>query len=160
MGSGKTTVGKKLANKLNYNFIDLDAEIEKQELSSIHQIFSKKGEENFRALEHQKLLDLLANKKVVVSCGGGTPCFNNNMEFMTKNGITIYIKLSVEALHSRLKSNKENRPLISSLNDESLKAYIHQKLNEREEVYIKSKIIITGLSVNINDLVTTINGFH
>ena len=103
MGCGKTTTGKKLAKKLGYSFLDLDKEIEKQQKNTIAQIFESKGEDYFRKLEHQFLTDFNLNKNTVVSCGGGTPCFYNNMEMMNKIGYTVYIQMTTEALFSRLK---------------------------------------------------------
>ncbi len=152
MGCGKTTAGKKLAKKLSYTFLDLDKEIEKQEQTSIVKIFESKGEDYFRKLEHQFLKDFNLKKNTVVSCGGGTPCFFNNMEMMNNIGYTVYIQMTAEALFSRLKQAKTTRPLLQNMNDEALMLYINDKLNERESVYRLSNISVNGINLNVDDL--------
>jgi shikimate kinase len=110
MGSGKSTAGKKLASELGYEFIDLDHFIETEYKQTIPEIFASKGEKEFRSMENNTLKKVLEKKKdAVVACGGGTPCYFNNMELMNNNGITIYLKMSVDALVSRLLQAKEKR---------------------------------------------------
>jgi shikimate kinase len=94
MGSGKTSIGKKLAKKMKYAFLDLDQEIEKQENLSISEIFEIHGEDYFRVLEKKVLVDLTQLSNTVVSCGGGTPCHYNNIELINNAGISIYLQLS------------------------------------------------------------------
>lgn len=156
MGSGKTTIGKKLAKKLTYKFIDLDAAIEKQEQKTILQIFEQQGEEYFRLTEHNTLKELANSDKLVVSCGGGTPCFHHNMELMNSMGLTIYIKLSAAALFSRLKLSKNTRPLLRNLAENELNEFIQSKLNEREQYYQKSEMVIDGLRINLLELVNLV----
>jgi shikimate kinase len=156
MGCGKTTTGKKLAKKLGYNFLDLDIEIEKHEQTTIAKIFESQGEAYFRKLEHQFLTAFNCKNNTVISCGGGTPCFYNNMEMMNNIGYTVYIQMSAEALFSRLKQAKTTRPLLHSMNDEALKHYIEDKLNERESVYQLSNISINGINLNVDELVQLI----
>ena len=156
MGSGKTTIGKKLANKLKFDFIDLDAEIENDAQLSITNIVNQKGESYFRSIEQQKLVEVCAHKNLVLSCGGGTPCFNNNMELMNSTGLTLYLQLSPEALFSRLILSQEKRPLISNLNEAELLEFIKLKLKERETFYLKSNLIVNGLSINMHELTKTI----
>jgi shikimate kinase len=157
MGSGKTTIGKKLANKLSLPFIDIDIEIETTEAMPINQIFISKGESYFREIEHKRLLELLHHKGAVIACGGGTPCFYNNMDLMNSYGKTVYIKLSPEGLYSRLNSNNQSRPLIKDLSETELKDFIKNKLSEREFYYQKSKLITNGLSMNVAQLATTLS---
>jgi shikimate kinase len=152
MGCGKTTNGKKLAQRLNYQFYDLDAEVEKQERISIAQIFNSHGEDYFRNIEQQQLFRLSQKSNVIIACGGGTPCFFNNMEYMNKMGLTLYIQMTPEALFSRLKNAKSTRPLLQKMNDEELKSYIKHKLSERENTYLKSKYIVNGINLNIPEL--------
>jgi len=152
MGCGKTTNGKKLAKKLNYQFYDLDAEVEKQERISIAQIFNSHGEDYFRNIEQQQLFRLSQKSNVIISCGGGTPCLFNNMEYMNKMGLTLYIQMTPEALFSRLKNAKSTRPLLQKMNDEELKSYIKHKLSERENTYLKSKYIVNGINIDIPEL--------
>ena len=157
MGSGKTTIGKKLAKKMKYAFLDLDQEIEKQENLSISEIFEIHGEDYFRVLEKKVLVDLTQLSNTVVSCGGGTPCHYNNIELINNAGISIYLQLSPEALHSRLKSAKTQRPLLKNKEEKELLVYINSKLEERQSCYHKSKIVIPGLDVNIENLINYIS---
>jgi len=102
MGSGKTTVGQKLARRLGYSFIDMDMQIEKESSMSINQIFKELGEDGFRRREHDLLLRIIRMDNVVVSTGGGVPCFDNNMELINQNGMSIYLKMTPESLVKRL----------------------------------------------------------
>jgi shikimate kinase len=148
MGSGKTTLGRKLANKLDYDFIDLDELIEEQEKLGISEIFSKQGEDSFRKTENRILNETLTTKKnIVLSVGGGTPCYFNNMELINKQATSIYLKYNVGMLFSRLISAKTKRPLIAKKSDEELKDFIQKTLLEREEFYNKSNIIVAGNNI-------------
>jgi shikimate kinase len=110
MGSGKSTAGKKLASKLGFEFIDLDHYIENEFGQTVPEIFKTKGENEFRAMEHNALKKLVLKENVVISCGGGTPCYYGNMELMNNHGTTIYLKMSAETLAHRLLNAKDNRP--------------------------------------------------
>ena len=140
MGCGKTTFGRKLAKQLEWDFIDLDDYIESEQKSSIQEIFSAKGEAYFRGLESNALEEASKWDKTVISTGGGTPCFNNNISFINNIGLSIYIKLSPEVLKSRLKGGKSKRPLIANLSDAELLSFIKNKLAERSGDYSKSEI--------------------
>jgi len=148
MGSCKTTFGKQLARKLSYHFFDLDAEIEKNEGLSISEIFSEKGEAYFRETESKILTNLLRNKNdVVLSLGGGTPCFFNNLDLIKKQSLSVYIKLPVKTLAQRLQqSNKNKRPLISGLNSKELNDFIEKQLIEREKFYLQADVVIEPLN--------------
>lgn len=152
MGSGKSTVGEKLASKLNHEFIDMDKFIEAEYSETIPQIFANKGEAAFRSIEHNALKKLIEKENVVIACGGGTPCYYDNIDLMNKNGITVYIKMSVDTLISRLKSGKENRPLIAKKSDGELKEFITRQLEKREDFYHKAKFTVKGKDLNVNDL--------
>lgn len=152
MGSGKTTAGKNIAEKLGWNFFDLDNIIEKKEGLTIPQIFSQKSEEYFRKSESEALRDISAVQNAVISTGGGAPCYHDNMDFMLKTGITIYLKMTPEQLNSRLKGSGEQRPLLKDLEDEKLLTYIGQKLSEREKWYTRADIIVNGYDVDITEL--------
>src|SRR5688500_7831796 len=102
MGCGKSSAGKKLANKLGFEFIDLDEMIEKQYQKSVSEIFETEGENKFREYEHNCLKGLLDKENIVISLGGGTPCYYNNMELINTHGTSIYLKMSTEVLASRL----------------------------------------------------------
>ena len=113
MGSGKTTAGKKLASLLGWSFIDLDKRIEEYTGKTIPEIFSQNGEDYFRIIETQLLRNLKSCTKTVISTGGGTPCYIDNMDFMIETGLTIYLKLTPAELKSRLSQSKGERPLIN-----------------------------------------------
>jgi len=154
MGSGKSTTGKKLAARLQVDFIDLDKLIEAETGLSINRIFAEKGESEFRALEHNALQKIINdNKDVVVACGGGTPCYYGNMELMNKNGITIYLKMSAESLVSRLIHAKDKRPLLENKNEEELKAFITAHLEKREDIYHEAQYIVKGKNLDLEELV-------
>ncbi|NTW33750.1 MAG: shikimate kinase [Bacteroidetes bacterium] len=136
MGSGKSSLGKDLSNKLGFAFIDLDDAIEKKSGKTISNIFNEEGEKYFRNIEHECLKDVILTDNVVVATGGGTPCFCNNMELINLYGISLYIKLNTGILTSRLYLNKSNRPLINSFSKkEDLQKYIEKNLNEREKFF-------------------------
>ena len=138
MGCGKSTAGKLLAQKLHYDFIDFDSYIELETGKTIPVIFETEGEEKFRTLEHEYLKKILPLDKTVVSLGGGTPCFNNNMDLINKNGTSIYIELDVDSLTARLLRSRNRRPLIRGLDENALKTFIITNLEKRESVYRKA----------------------
>jgi shikimate kinase len=156
MGSGKTTIGRKLAAKLGYEFIDLDAAIEKAEGMYIRDIINEKSEAYFREVETHTL-KLLELSDKVISTGGGTPYYFDNMDWMKTNGTVIYIELDEAALFSRLKTtNLEHRPLLKGLDDEGLKAFIHNKLAERESYYNQANIKFNPIRESVEDLIQKI----
>ena len=146
MGSGKSLIGKKLSKSMDYPLVDMDDQIELMEGRSIHEIFQKKGELYFRKLENQVLKDILAkNDNMIVSLGGGTPCYGNNFELLKadENNRTVYLKASVEELTSRLFLEKVHRPVISHLDTkEQLEEFIRKHLFERAFYYNQSNIIV------------------
>jgi len=144
MGAGKTTVGKLLAEKLNCTFIDFDCFIENRYRQTIVQIFEEKGEAGFREIERRILTEICSYENVVVSTGGGLPCFYDNMELLNQTGITIYLKEDVEELIKRLSSNKQNRPLIKDKDPEELFDYVKTNLELREPFYNRAKIIFNA----------------
>lgn len=154
MGCGKSTLGKKIAEKLSFSFVDMDAEIEKQEKISISEIFKTKGEEHFRALEHQMLLSFVSKTNLVISTGGGTPCFYNNMEIINSIGKSIYIDLPAETLAQRLENEKSKRPLIADLSKEELLLYIQKKLNERKAFYALAQIEFSPVESSDSQLIS------
>lgn len=141
MGCGKSTFGKKLAEALEWKFVDLDDYIENKEGKTIPEIFETEGELYFRELETEAIQDTSSWKKTIVSCGGGTPCFNNNAESINEIGFSVYIKLSPEVLMERLLGEKAKRPLIAKLTDDELLSFIEAKLKERGVFYAKANKI-------------------
>jgi shikimate kinase len=147
MGSGKTTLGRKLAARMDYGFIDLDHKLEQQVELSIAEYFTLFGEDAFRKLESEVLKKTVYPENAIISTGGGLPYFFNNMEWMNANGRTVYIKLSPKTLADRLENGKEERPLLQEKHGEALVAFIEQKLGERESFYSQANIIVDGLSL-------------
>jgi len=152
MGSGKTTVGEKLARHMEHSFLDMDTEIEKEQGMTISQIFDTRGEEFFRSLEHELLLKIFKMDNLVISTGGGLPCFGNNLELINDNGISVYLKLTPELLASRLKFSGKTRPLINDLSKDELLNFVYLQLEKREAWYNKATITYNALNMNINEL--------
>jgi shikimate kinase len=150
MGSGKTTAGKKLASLLGWSFIDLDKRIEEYAGKTIPEIFSQSGEDYFRIIETQLLRNLKMCTKTVISTGGGTPCYIDNMDYMIETGLTIYLKLTPAELRSRLSQSKAERPLIKDLDQEELTSFIKEKLAVREKWYERSDITMDGIDLDAN----------
>ena len=143
MGSGKTHWGTRIAEKLQIPFYDLDAVIVNAEGMSISEIFTIKGEEYFRYMEKQTLEDLVSREEhFVLSAGGGTPCFFNNIEFMKKNGKVLWLNSSLEVLNQRLLKEKNTRPLLRNINEAGLRAYIIRKLSERKMYYEQADLMV------------------
>lgn len=158
MGCGKSTIGKLLAKSSNIEFEDLDFFIEKKLETSIETIFKTKGEIYFRKIENQFLVELLnSNEKMVLSLGGGTPCFTNNNEILFSDKyITIYLKASVNELCNRLGKNKDKRPLLANLNSEQMREYIGIHLFERSVFYNQAKYTINVDEKSPNEIVREI----
>ncbi|MBN2665258.1 MAG: AAA family ATPase [Bacteroidales bacterium] len=156
MGSGKTTAGRKLALRLKWSFIDLDELIESDSGMSVAEIFAERGEEWFRTTESKALRELGKHRNTVISTGGGTPCFFGNMEFMLKNGLTVYLKLTPEKLSRRLSSSTAGRPLLIDIGKKQLPGYISALLAEREIWYSKAEIITEIERGNISALLSLI----
>lgn len=152
MGCGKTTLGKKLAAKLNYEFIDLDTSLEQQTGMTIADYFTHHGEAAFRQLESEVLKQTRYPEKTVVSTGGGLPCFFDNIQWMNQHGKTVYIRLNPKALASRLETGKEERPLLREKHGDALVEFIGEKLNERDVFYNQASIIADGLSLTAERL--------
>jgi len=152
MGSGKSTAGRRLASHLKWSFVDLDEKIEKAEGISIPDIFSLMGESCFRQIESKALKELLSVTNTVISTGGGTPCFGDNMDLMLNTGLTIYLKMTPESLKKRLVRSHKGRPLLKDIDKRELQGYIAAKLAEREKWYSRAEIITDGLNTDLSYL--------
>ena len=145
MGSGKSTIGKALANELNLSFVDLDHAIEKQMGMTISDFFETSGELKFRRLENEVLNNVLAeNDQMILSTGGGTPCYGNNLQLMKSapNAKVFYLKASIKTLTERLLSEKDTRPLIQSIGDDNLPEFIGKHLFERSNFYLQADYVV------------------
>jgi shikimate kinase len=152
MGCGKTTFGKKLASALAYNFVDLDHEIEAKVEQSISEYFTAHGEASFRELESSILKAGRYPGDSVISTGGGTPCFYDNMDWMNANGLTIYLEMPALALARRLEKGKGKRPLLKDLDEAGLVRFIEGKLAERLPFYSRAKLTVDGINLNAESI--------
>jgi shikimate kinase len=139
MGAGKTTIGKALSKELGATFYDLDWYIESRMRKTVAQIFAEKGEEGFRKMEYNMLHEVAEFENVIISCGGGTPCFFDNMDYLNQQGQTVYLKADPEVLYNHLLMGKVERPLIKGKSPEELITFIRQQLDKREPYYSKAK---------------------
>ena len=154
MGSGKSHWGSLWAKEKDLDFIDLDKLIEEQEHKTVAEIFEINGEDYFRQAEAHMLRMMADKENTIIACGGGTPCFNENMEWMNRNGITIYLQTTASNILQRVVAEKNKRPLIKKLNEAELLFFIEQKLQERESFYSAAKIIVKSNDLSINSLST------
>lgn len=160
MASGKSTVGKVLASELNLKFIDLDNYIEVQQKKTIPVIFKTEGEIFFRLKEHEYLKELLESEQsFVLSLGGGTPCYANNMNLINSfsNVSSFYIKVSIATICERLYKEKEQRPLVAKISNEELPEFIAKHLFERSYFYEQATTKIKADDKNIEEIVNEIN---
>jgi shikimate kinase len=154
MASGKSTVGKKLATKLNIPFVDLDNYIEEKYNLTIRLLMYEKGKEEFRVIEKEALNEVIEKyNEAIISTGGGTPCYFDNMETMRNNGTTIYIDVDVQILVSRLLNAKKDRPLIWGKSKEDLTVYAEELLKRRRADYEQADFTVNGKDLRINTLV-------
>jgi shikimate kinase len=141
MGGGKTTMGRILARQKGLSFVYLDKYIEGRYCKSIAVLFEEKGEEEFREIERRMLAEVSSFEDVVISTGGGTPCYHNNMEEMKKAGTTVYLRASVEELAARIEKSSNVRPLVQGLTGEELREFIRTGLAEREAFYNQAEVV-------------------
>ena len=143
MGSGKSTTGKDLAKTLGYEFIDLDHYIENKYELTVSQIFEKFGELGFRKREKDTLAEVLQKTNVVLSLGGGTPVYYDNIDVINANSVSIFLRVQLPQLVKRLENKKHTRPLIAHLKDDELTEFIAKHLFERNHFYQKAKHTIS-----------------
>jgi shikimate kinase len=157
MGSGKSHISKILSEKLDFKLIDLDKEISKRNKLTIPEIFEKKGEIQFRKLEREALEEILATEEnVILSLGGGTPVYYNNMEIINHNSKSVFLRASVATLSERLSKQKEKRPLIANISDENLPEFIAKHLFERNEFYSKAQFSVNTDAREPEDIVNEV----
>ncbi|EHG22757.1 shikimate kinase [Alloprevotella rava F0323] len=151
---GKTTIGKELAKRRGQMFYDLDWYIEERFRKRVPQIFAEEGEEAFRKKERNMLHEVAEFENVVVSCGGGTPCFFDNIDYMNQAAEVIYLKASPETILSHLKISKGKRPLLEGMRPEELQAFVTDQLKMREDFYLRARHVV---DVDVLDSAEKIN---
>lgn len=155
MASGKSAVGRELSQFLGHPFLDLDDYIELKEGKSISAIFEEDGEIYFRTVEAKYLLELLSNEDdLVLSLGGGTPCYGNNIDVILEKSTSYYLKTSIQTIHSRLTNEKSKRPLVASISEDGLQEFIAKHLFERRSFYERAKFQVTTDNLSISEVVS------
>ena len=148
MGAGKTTVGKALAKELGVTFYDLDWYITSRMRKTVGQIFEERGEDGFRQIERSMLHEVAEFENVIISCGGGTPCFFDNIDYMNQQAPVVYLKADPEVLYKHLAMSKNDRPLLRGKSQEELIVFIREQLEKREPFYTKARY---SLDVSLMD---------
>ena len=158
MASGKSTIGREISKKLDMKFIDLDDYITKREKTSISEIFKVKGEIYFRRIESSYLSEILNSKdSFILSLGGGTPCYSNNMELiLNSEASSIYIKAGIKTLVSRLTAEKNKRPLVAELEDDKLVEFVAKHLFERRFFYEQASMTVNTEDKSTEEITTEI----
>ncbi|HPE34085.1 MAG TPA: shikimate kinase [Bacteroidales bacterium] len=149
MGSGKSTAGKQLARILDYTFLDIDRHFEETFRITVMDFFQKYDEQAFRILERKLLQDTFQLNNYVISTGGGTACFQDNIKLINQNGISVYISMHPDSLFTRLKNAKRPRPRIILLNDEQLKSQIDKDMLQREQIYQLAHVKVKGENLDV-----------
>lgn len=157
MGSGKSHIGKRLAPKIGCEFIDLDHLVETNAGKKISVIFQTNGEEYFRKLESDTLKSLGQKDKIIISTGGGTPCFFDNMEWMNKHGKTVFLDVKTSILVDRLLPRTAHRPLLAGKSPEEVARFVEEKLEARRKYYEQSEIILVQKEAKMDRVATLIN---
>lgn len=157
MGCGKSTLGKKLAKRLNVQFIDMDDYLEARNYKTIPQIFAEEGEDAFRIKERKALEELVEFTDVVIATGGGAPCFFDNMDLMNRTGKTLFLNMAPSILASRLLQSKTDRPLIRGKSKAELIDFIDETLKKRRPFYEKAHYQITNPDIGLNNLLELID---
>jgi shikimate kinase len=152
MGSGKTSIGKKWAALLHFDFFDTDTEIERKTGKNTLQIFETDGEDFFRKQEQCVIAELSKKTNIVVSTGGGTPCFFDNMQQMNQSGLTIYLQANPKMLKQRILKRQHQRPLLKNIPEEQLETYISKLLHQREHYYVQSQITVEAFNITAKKL--------
>ena len=144
MGAGKTTLGKAFARKLNLPFVDLDWYMEERFHKTVGELFVERGEAGFRELEKNMLHEVGAFEDVVISTGGGAPCFFDNMDFLNRNGKTVFLNVHPDVLFRRLRVAKQQRPILQGKQDDELKEFIIRALEKRTPFYSQAQYVFNA----------------
>ncbi len=157
MGCGKSTMGRKLATELGLNLIDLDHYIENKYFKTIPQIFTEEGEDAFRRKEQAALLEVSAFDQVIVSTGGGAPCFFDNMELMNRTGFCIFLDIDTDVLVDRLMNSKTERPIIKGKSQIELANFIETMMQKRRPFYEQARYILKGKDLSPQQIIDIIH---
>jgi shikimate kinase len=160
MGSGKTHWARLLSAQYQLSYADLDDVIEKEQDQKIATIFEEKGEAHFRKIEADTLRSFAKEQDCIIACGGGTPCYHENIEWMNANGITVYLKASPNLLAKRLVKEKTHRPVLMNIADDGLESFIADKLKEREAFYSQASITVDEETLTLQLLADTLFNTH
>jgi shikimate kinase len=159
MGSGKTHWGRQLSKKLSIPFYDLDEQIIEREGKSINEIFAQHGEEHFRMVEKETLHIITeSHDSLIMACGGGTPCYFNNIEYMNQSGTTVWLDTPIPVLFTRLLKERTHRPLLKDLSDDQIKSFINKKFSDRKMYYEQADVVMAEEPVELEKLIENI--FH
>lgn len=157
MGTGKSHWGKIWASQHNLKFIDLDSEIEKKIGLSVDEIFEKKGEDFFRNVETETLMEMKQYDDCIIACGGGTPCFKNNMEWMNNNGLSVLLNSTPSKILENIINDNKERPILKKINKGELLFFIEMKLKERMDFYNKANVHLSVIDLNFNSIDAILN---
>ena len=149
MGSGKSTLGRRLSKHLDLQFVDMDHYIEERNCKTVPQIFAEEGESEFRKKERKALEELAEFTHIVIATGGGAPCFFDNIDLMNKSGKTVYLNINPKILADRLLTSKTERPLIKGKSREELVTFIDETLRKRNEFYLQAQYQITEPDIDL-----------
>ena len=153
MGAGKSTIGKRLASRLSIPFVDIDDAFERKYRYSIPRFFDQFGEDRFRDLEHHCMKENInENDDAVISTGGGTPCYHNNMGLMQNHGLTVYLKMHPKSLAHRLTQARRLRPVIMDIKNNNMQEFVETQLSERELFYDQANVIVKGENLDLEEL--------
>ena len=142
MGSGKSTMGQRVAGLLGVQFLDTDELVEKESGLDINQLFAQQGEHEFRRLETEMLRRTAEYEKALIATGGGLPLYHHNMDWLTEHGITMYLQWPDQMLISNVLKNISGRPLLSGLNEEEVQNKLKKLLQDRKPVYEQSAMTL------------------